>query len=587
MQNVLTPSQQAILQQERDLFALLETIAARLDAPAAERELLAHTRQQLDAFFLLVVVGEFNSGKSAFINTLLGARFLDEGVTPTTSQIHVIGYAPRPVAEPIEPFVLRVGYPVEWLQTIHIVDTPGTNAVIRRHQQITEGFIPRADLILFITSADRPFSESERAFLELVKAWGKKVVVVVNKIDILENEAAINQVVDFVRDQATMVLGVVPRVFPVSVRWAQYARLGDRTDGDAARLLEASRFVALEDFILRTLDQQQRLLLKLSSPLGVAERLRLGYEAEVNERLQLLQDDFVTLEHVETLLTAYVADMRHDLRLRLQAIANILHELRARGDRFFEEMIRFGRLFDLLNGARLRAEFERVVIADTHHRLEEEVNALIDWLSERNYRQWQDVTGYLNRRAERHGDRIVGEIGGRFDLDRRALLQSVGRRAREIVASYDHQAAAIELSTAVKNALAAMGAVELGALGLGTLLLHLLTRALDPLGLVAAGGLALAGLFILPARRRAAKNDLDARIEAMRERLVSTLTSEGEHQIDATVQAIREAISPYTRFIRVEFDKLTALQQELDTIARTVRHIQSQLHALEAVGTGS
>jgi small GTP-binding protein len=586
MQNVLTPSQQALWQQERELFALLETIAARLDTPAAERELLARIRQQLDAFFLLVVVGEFNSGKSAFINTLLGARFLDEGVTPTTSQIHIIGYAPRPVAEPIEPFLLRVGYPVEWLQTIHIVDTPGTNAVIRRHQQITEGFIPQADLVLFITSADRPFSESERAFLDLVKAWGKKVVVVVNKIDILENEAAIQQVVDFVRDQATMVLGVVPQVFPVSVRLAQRARIDGGPNHEAARLLAASRFTALEDFILRTLDERQRLLLKLSSPLGVAERLRAGYETGVQERLQLLQDDLITLEHVETLLTAYAADMRRDLRLRLQGIENLLHELRARGDRFFEEMIRFGRLFDLLNGARLRAEFERVVIADTHHRLEEEVSALIDWLSERNYRQWQDVTGYLNQRADRHGDRIVGTIGGRFDLDRRALLQSVGQRARAIVASYDHRAAAEELSTAVQNALAAMGAVELGALGLGTLLLHLLTRALDPLGLVAAGGLALAGLFILPARRRAAKNDLDDRIEAMRERLVATLTAECEHQIDTTVQAIREAISPYTRFIRVEFERLTGLQTELNTVATTLRHIHSQLHTLEMAGVG-
>ncbi len=586
MQSVLTPSQQAILHQERELLALLETIAARLDAPPAERELLARTRQQLDAFFLLVVVGEFNSGKSAFINTLLGARFLDEGVTPTTSQIHIIGYAPQPMAEQIEPFLLRVGYPVEWLQTIHIVDTPGTNAVIRRHQQITEGFIPQADLVLFITSADRPFSESERAFLELVKAWGKKVVVVVNKIDILENEAAINQVVDFVRDQATMVLGVVPQVFPISVRLAQRARIDDRQNHEAAHLLAASRFAALEDFILRTLDERQRLLLKLSSPLGVAERLGAAYEAGVQERLDLLQDDFVTLEHVETLLTAYAADMRRDLRLRLRGMENLLHELRARGDRFFEEMIRFGRLFDLLNGARLRAEFERVVIADTHHRLEEEVSALIDWLSERNHQQWQDVTAYLNRRADRHGDRIVGAIGGRFDLDRQTLLRSVGHRAREIVASYDHRAAADELSTAVKNALATMGAVELGALGLGTLLLHLLTRALDPLGLVAAGSLALAGLFILPARRRAAKNDLDARIEAMRERLVATLTTECEHQIDATVQAIREAISPYTRFIRVEFDRLTALQRELHTVATTLRHIRSQLHSLEIAGPG-
>ena len=42
------------------------------------------------------------------------------------------------------------------------------------------------DLVLFVTSADRPFTETERAFLEQIRAWGKKIVIVVNKVDILE-----------------------------------------------------------------------------------------------------------------------------------------------------------------------------------------------------------------------------------------------------------------------------------------------------------------------------------------------------------------------------------------------------------------
>ena len=59
----------------------------------------------------------------------MGERFLDEGVTPTTSQVYVLGYGPQPAAEQIEPFLLRVSYPVPWLQEINIVDTPGTNAI--------------------------------------------------------------------------------------------------------------------------------------------------------------------------------------------------------------------------------------------------------------------------------------------------------------------------------------------------------------------------------------------------------------------------------------------------------------------------
>ena len=565
MQNILTPPQHQILEREREVFTRLESIAVRIESPASERELLARTRLQLDEFFLLVVVGEFNSGKSAFINAMLGQKFLDEGVTPTTSQIHVLTYGPRSTAEQIEPFLLRVSYPVEWLREINIVDTPGTNAIIQRHQEITEAFVPRADLILFVTSTDRPFSESERVFMQLVRDWGKKVVIVINKIDILEDEASINQVVDFVRDQAAGVLGAVPRIFPVSVRLAQRARAAD--DADRPRLLAASRFEELESYILRTLDQQQRLQLKLESPLGVAERLQSAYLDLLKQRLELLDEDFATLQH--------------DFRFRLSRIENILQDLRLRGDRFFEETIRMGRFLDLLNSARLRAEFEQQVVADTHQRIETEVNDLIDWMIERNYRQWQDVTGYLNRRAAQYGDRVLGEVGGSFDINRQQLLQSVGRAAREVVATYDHQAEARALSESVRNSLTTMGAVEIGAVGLGALLLHLLTRALDPLGILAAGGLAIAGLFILPARRRRAKDDLDAKIEAVRTRLLETMTQQFERELARSLQEIREAIAPYTRFIRSEHEKVTALDAELGGVALTLRQLRSQLHALQ------
>ena len=76
------------------------------------------------------------------------------------------------------------------LRDIHIVDTPGTNAIMREHERITAEFVPRSDLVLFVTSADRPFTETERAFLEQIRGWGKKVVVVINKIDILESDGA-------------------------------------------------------------------------------------------------------------------------------------------------------------------------------------------------------------------------------------------------------------------------------------------------------------------------------------------------------------------------------------------------------------
>ena len=73
---------------------------------------------------------------------------------------------------------------------------------MKRQQRLTEEFVPRADLVLFVLSADRPMTESEVKFLSYIKKWGKKVVFVLNKCDLLETDEDRKEVVQFVRDNA-------------------------------------------------------------------------------------------------------------------------------------------------------------------------------------------------------------------------------------------------------------------------------------------------------------------------------------------------------------------------------------------------
>ena len=207
------------------MLEALRVILARLDAPEDDLEQLKRSLNQLDELFLLVVVGEFNAGKTAFLNVLLGKRVLKEGVTPTTSTIHLLSYGEVLLQEPVEHEVLSVHAPVDWLQEINLVDTPGTNAVIQRHQEITEQFVPRSDLVLFVTSADRPFSESERTFLERIREWGKKIIIIVNKFDLVAEDVDREQILAFVRENATQLLGIEPQIFPVSARQALDAKL--------------------------------------------------------------------------------------------------------------------------------------------------------------------------------------------------------------------------------------------------------------------------------------------------------------------------------------------------------------------------
>jgi hypothetical protein len=84
----------------------------------------------------------------------------------------------------------------------------------------------QADLVLFLTSADRPFSESETQFIRQIQQWGKKVVFAVNKADILRRPEDLAKVVAFVRENAERLLGIhCPMVFTTSAAETLDAKL--------------------------------------------------------------------------------------------------------------------------------------------------------------------------------------------------------------------------------------------------------------------------------------------------------------------------------------------------------------------------
>ena len=118
-----------------------------------------------------------------------------------------------------------VTHEAPFLRDIHLVDTPGTTAITREHEALTQRFVPRADLILFVTSADRPFTESEHLFMERIREWGKKVVIVINKADILQTPEDLDRIQTYVRDSVQTLLHFAPKLFPVSAKVALEAKV--------------------------------------------------------------------------------------------------------------------------------------------------------------------------------------------------------------------------------------------------------------------------------------------------------------------------------------------------------------------------
>lgn len=565
---ILTEPQAQLLRQEKKYLTDLYATLSELKSPPTELGALQDAIVRLEELFLIVIVGEFNAGKSALVNALLGAKVLQEGAIPTTTRVTLVKYGDL-VRETVSPDDLaQVTYPLDLLREINIVDTPGTNAVIRKHEELTRDFIPRSDLVLFVTSADRPFTESERQFMEHIREWGKKIVLVVNKRDLLEDEKSLDDVTRFVQANATQLLGMTPELFFVSAK--RDVADGKLTDG----------MDALDSYIRTWLDQSARLRVKFTTPLGVAEQiLKRAEKQSQHDRSQLAQD-IETADHVEREVSTYEKDVRSELEPRIAEVDNMLYKLEARGMDFFDQNVRLTKIMDLARGDKFRAMFEQQVLAGVPQEIDNRTRAVVDWLVEKDLREWQNVLTYLQRRRV-PSDALVGELTTSFDMRRQALLSATTEAAQTVVSSYDAEKESREIGSHVEMAVAQTAIAEVGAVGLGALVATSVTvAALDVTGILLAGVVAVLGLFIIPYKRQQAKERFKEKIQDLRTRLGNVLRAQFNSEADRTVTRMKEGVAPYVRFVKGENERIARAEQKLSEARAGLQTIQDQVQRM-------
>lgn len=537
----------------------------RRDVP--ERHVVAQTRAHLEDPFLVVVAGEFNAGKSSLINAILASDVMSEGATPTTDAVTMLRYAPVAMALSQQPGWVVRAVPVPLLQRLSIVDTPGTNAIIREHEVLTREIVPRADVVLFVTSADRPFSETERAFLAMLHEWQRKVIILINKIDLLSpSESA--DVQAFVRAQATTLFGTTPLIFPVSARTARPA---------TAEAYAAGGFTPLMAFLNERLDDQTRLRIRLESPLGVATQTHAQLATLVTTQRATVTDDVQTVAYLDGQIQQFVNDMRRDVAGHRAAVAATLSQAEVRGMQFFDEHIRILNLHRLLRGDVLQQAFEQEVAADLASSIEAHTQQLVDWMIERNLQLWQSVVEYLRRRPLSQ-TQMMGEVTGTFQYNRQQLIRDIVTQAGQIVASYDRSAEASHVAMELRDAVATTAVVQVGAVGIGALIATLLKGAVfDTTGIVAASVIAIGGLYIIPSRRAALKRQLHERLSDVRTRLMETIDAQFDQELERMVARLREAIAPYTRLVASEVQRLDTIDANMASVQTHIAQIRAEI----------
>lgn len=576
-ESILNDQQEQFLRDEKEALAGIQTLLSKLGISHEKLDVLQKAILQLDELFLLVVVGEFNAGKSALINALLGEKVLAEGATPTTSRVTLVKWGTQAQEKIVDDSFSIYTYPLDLLKELNVVDTPGTNAIIRQHERLTEEYVPRSDLVLFATSADRPMTESESEFLERILAWGKKVVFVLNKADIFEDEQALEEVRTFILKHAETILKETPVFFPVSARLAQRAWAEPEME-KSQQMRDASGIDILDNYILATLDDTSRLKLKLNNPLGVAENLVSQTQEQVQNELSDLKEDNETAAALEQVVIDFDRELKDELAPRLAEIENILHRFEKNGLDFFDSTMRLTKIGQLARGDQVRAQFEKQVLSGVSKQIEEQLQRTIDWLVQKDLREWQQVMNYLQRRQARYSEQIVGETGQPPDNRRRELFDTVGKTAKTIVDTYDQNQEAREVAANVESAVAQTALFEAGAVGLGALVTFVIaSSALDITGVLAAGTLAIVGFFVIPYKRNKAKESFKQKMIVLRTKLLSALTSQFTHESENAVSRLKDGISPYTRFVHAEQNRLNSSDESLSNAHRAISSLRTRI----------
>jgi hypothetical protein len=298
----------------------------------------------------------------------------------------------------------------------------------------------------------------------------------------------------------------------------------------------------------------------------------------IESRLDLLKEDVVTLEEIEGLLALHRDDLGRGVRYRMASVETAVFEAEKRGRGFLERSLRLVRVMDLVARDSLGAGFEREVVGDLPRVVEKRVDEMADWMVASEVRQWQGIADRLQRRQAAHADRASIPATGPLDFDLARLVKDVRREAQRALDTYDHAGDSRRLSALARTAAAGTVVLPLAGIALAVLVLATSdTALLRAAVLIAAALLCATGFLLLALVRRHASADFSRKIAELRGILASRLKLTFDKELEQGQQRAKEALSPYSRFVRSEGERLRGQKDELATLQRGFEVLKAQI----------
>jgi small GTP-binding protein len=523
---------------------------------------------------LFVVVGEVKAGKSSLLNALFGREFAKVDVLPATDRVYIFKYGQEESSVEVSPLLTERYLPIEFLLDFNVVDTPGTNTMVAQHQTITENFVPRADLVLFVFSVLNPWTKSAWELLRFVqKKWLKNVVFVVQQADLREpNEVQIIR--RHLEDTARERLGFVPPVFAVSARKALLART---TGVDKERLWKESGFAPLEKQINVTVASAGTRILKLQS-IAQTGRIMMGEIAEE------LRGSFETIKRDEESLARLdsVLHVRREQTLRqvagfLRGVEQASRKSGEEGMKLLREKLSFWRTWKLVFS---KGEWQHGFQIEMEAKLRESVQPQLDdavQLLE------ADLRGLWPQLQDMIEAQFVGDVKNRvtktvpdFARQRRELLKTIQLTLVERASGkgFEEQLTVMLRDTATWLRLPA-GVAAAG--GIVALIAAMSSAAVaDVTGVVAASAMVI-GTVVAFGRRRKILEAYRKELENRRTDLLGALEEKLTHAIELFYQEISIAFQPLGIFCATQRKTYEPLLKRTEELQKTFDALRPRL----------
>lgn len=559
------------------------------DAQDDKQRMLDVAQDLRDMFFLVAIIGEFNAGKSSFVNAMIGENLLPMGITPTTEYIELIRYSEAPERQPVIREDLRQwGHPNTGAPGVAIVDTPGTGSVFEQHESTAKKFLHRSDLVIFVISAKRAFAETERLYMELARQYGKKIILVLNQVDLLEQKEQL-EVRRFIEGQVKEKMGMEPLLFLVSAKEALKSMEAEGDTDETAGNLNAVK-AHLRGVYSEAPPAKQKLLAQLDT----VSRILQSYEDEVSRKSGAVDLDLGKVRDVQSELDEQSLGLELRMKEAGNEIDSVMEGIRKRGNEFIDTNLTVRKIGRGLDRQKLQDEFQDQVIGRSLRDISDAAGGYINAVVDQSRLYWRGVIDRLNQLQDLM-EQEAGGLDASIYAEQRESLQQAIRIAETELKTYSSGQVVADMKKSFDtnmngfqtSVLATVGGLVVAAVALFTPgPLVGATAAAFALPAFIAGG-AVAVVAGIPAYRylrrinEETKEEFNKRIDDLVKNYNNALDDLTKKERNRLTQYGNQILTPIFSRLEVMSKRYADQQERLDRFQREIGDLRGRVKELD------